>query len=460
MIDSDHLKEASHQQVIDGDIKIAGGNRTVNDASKSQTYQIFRRAFREYYFKHGKNIESPTEIKRREFAFRHLGPIGELARMVRHLTFGSVGEILAMALREVPSDLYCSNGYYRFPTYAMQDKGWLGADLIFDIDTKDLNLPCKTDHSYIICERCSWVIKYKKGLEGCHSCNSPNVTVESIPCEMCLDGAKKEVRKLLLMLTEDFGIAEHDIQIYFSGNDGFHLYVTDPNFQYLDAQARSEMTGYILGKGLLPDTIEVYRKARADIGQKGTNNNNNNNDGYPRSNIARYTGDSQVAYSKYKGRRGTQNDFLIRSPRSGPNYGWRKRLYQQLGIKDSFGPKLKNIVQQKGGYHSFKIELDKIGKELGVNIDPQVTMDVHRVFRLPGTLNSKSGLTKMKCSDLGTFNPLHDACLLSDAETKVKIKTPVKLTLKGQMFKMNETITFLPAYAAIYLVCKNLAIMI
>jgi DNA primase small subunit len=121
---------------------------------------------------------------------------------------------------------------------------------------------------------------------------------------------------------------------------------------------------------------------------------------------------------------------------------------------------LKNIVQEKGGYYSFKIELDKLGKELGVNIDPQVTMDIHRVFRMPGTLNSKSGLTKIKCTDLDSFNPLYDACLLSDAETKVKIKTPVKLTLKGQTFKIDETITSLPAYAAIYLVCKNLAIMI
>lgn len=457
MIDFDNLKEVSHQQVTDGNRRIASGSRIISDATKSQTYQIFRRAFREYYFKYGKNIESPTEIKRREFAFRYLGPKGEPARMVRHLAFGSVGEILATALREVPSDLYCSNGYYRFPTYPMQEKDWLGADLIFDIDTKDLNLPCKTDHSYFICESCSQVTKNKQGLDRCHSCNSQNLALESIPCEICLDGAKKEVRKLLLILTEDFGIAEKDIRIYFSGNDGFHLYVTDPNFQYLDAQARSDMTGYILGKGLLPETIGVYRKIRTNEGQKRANNGP---EGDPYNYNARYTDDPHITHSKYKERENSQNNFLVRFPRSGLKYGWRKRLYQQLGVKDPFGSKLKNIVQQKGGYYSFKIELDKLGKELGVNIDPQVTMDIHRVFRMPGTLNSKSGLTKIKCTDLDSFNPLYDACLLSDTETKVKIKTPVKLTLKGQTFKINETTTSLPAYAAIYLVCKNLAIMI
>ena len=457
MIDFDNLKEASHQQVTDGNRRIASGSRIISDATKSQTYQIFRRAFREYYFKYGKNIESPTEIKRREFAFRYLGPKGEPAGMVRHLAFGSVGEILATALREVPSDLYCSNGYYRFPTYPMQEKDWLGADLIFDIDTKDLNLPCKIDHSYFICESCSQVTKNRQGLDRCHSCNSQNLALESIPCKMCLDGAKKEVRKLLLILTEDFGIAEKDIRIYFSGNDGFHLYVTDPNLYYLDAQARSDMTGYILGKGLLPETIGVYRKIRVNEGQKRANNDP---EGDPYNYSARYTDDHHIAHSKYKERENSQNNFLVRFPRNGLKYGWRKRLYQQLGVKDPFGSKLKNIVQEKGGYYSFKIELDKLGKELGVNIDPQVTMDIHRVFRMPGTLNSKSGLTKIKCTDLDSFNPLYDACLLSDAETKVKIKTPVKLTLKGQMFKIDETITSLPAYAAIYLVCKNLAIMI
>ena len=443
MIHFDHQKEASHQHVTNGNRSLTNGNRIIN-TTKSQTYQALRQAFREYYFRYGKKIESPTEIQRREFAFRYMGPKGEPAGMVRHLTFGSVGEILATALREVPCDLYCSNGYYRFPTYPMQEKDWLGADIIFDIDTKDLNLPCKTDHSYFICESCSQVTKKKQGLDRCHSCNSQNLTLESIPCEMCLEGAKKEVRKLLLMLTEDFGIAEKDIQIYFSGNDGFHIYLMDPNFQYLDAQARTDMTGYILGKGLLPETIGVYKRV--------TNG--------PRNYGAVDTGDPHATYIKYKETGNSQNNFLVRFPRSGLKYGWRKRLYQQLGVMDTFGSRLKNLVQQKGGYYSFKIELEKIGNELGVKIDPQVTMDIHRVFRMPGTLNSKSGLTKMKCTDLGSFNPLYDACLLGDTETKVKTRTPVKLTLKGQTFKIDETITSLPAYAAIYLVCKNLAVII
>ncbi len=403
------------------------------DTKKSEAFRILMHAFREFYFKYGKKIEPPTDIRKREFACRYFGPNGEPNGMVRHLTFQNGGEILATALREVPSDLYCSNGYYRFPTYPMQEKGWLGADLIFDIDTKDLRLPCQSDHSYIICETCSHATKgeKKQGLSRCPSCDSQNMVFESIPCKSCIDSAKKEVRRLILFLIEDFGVEEKDISIYFSGNDGFHIHVTDPDFLNLDAHARSDITAYILGKGLLPETIGVYKR-----------------------------GIRHGPKRRFKNESGDMNNFVVKFPKSGLKYGWRKRLSQQFTMKDRVESKLKNLVQQRGGYYGFKVDLERRGRELGVNIDPQVTMDIHRVFRMPGSLNSKSGLTKMRCGNLNSFNPMDDACLLSDDKTKVKVKTPVRFTLKSQRFRIDENEMSLPAYAAIYLVCKKLAILI
>jgi DNA primase small subunit len=428
----------------------------IRDAMKSQTYQILRSAFREYYFRHGKSIQSLSDIKRREFAFRYFGPDGEPAGMVRHLTFDSNGEVIAATLREVPSDLYCSNGYYRFPSYPMHEKEWLGADLIFDIDTKDLHLSCQSDHSYYICESCSQAGKNKQGSNRCQNCNSHNVVFESIPCETCLDGAKTEVEKLLLILVGDFGISEKDIEIYFSGNDGYHVHVVNQSFTHLDAQARSDIAGYILGKGLMPETIGVYKRIsnvspRRAVKGPGLE---------PISNDAKNIENPQRKSETSKEGGNSQNDFVVRFPRGGLAYGWQKRLSHGLSKKDLIESKLKNIVQQRGGYYGFRKELERLGKELGVIIDPQVTMDVHRVFRLPGSLNSKSGLTKMKCSNLDSFNPLEDACMLNETDTKVKIKTSVKLMLKGQRFRIDETTTSLPAYAAIYLVCKKLAIII
>src|SRR5215210_9180969 len=46
----------------------------------------------------------------------------------------------------------------------------------------------------------------------------------------------------------------------------------------------------------------------------------------------------------------------------------------------------------------------------GLKIDPMVTMDIHRIFRLAGSLNSKSGLAKILCNDLDSFNPFSEAC--------------------------------------------------
>jgi DNA primase small subunit len=428
----------------------------IRDVMKSQTYQILRNAFKEYYFRYGKSIQPLSDIKRREFAFRYFGPDGEPAGMVRHLTFDSDGEVIAATLREVPSDLYCSNGYYRFPSYPMHEKEWLGADLIFDIDTKDLHLSCQSDHSYYTCESCSQAGRYKQGSTRCQNCNSQNVVFESIPCETCLDGAKNEVEKLLLILVGDFGIGEKNIEIYFSGNDGYHVHVANQSFTHLDAQARSDIAGYILGKGLMPETIGVYRRT-SNVSPRRTIKG----PGFePISTDAKNIENPQRKSETSKEGGNSQNDFVVRFPRGGLAYGWQKRLSHGLSKKDLIESKLKNIVQQRGGYYGFRKELERLGKELGVNIDPQVTMDVHRVFRLPGSLNSKSGLTKMKCSNLDSFNPLEDACLLNETDTKVKIKTSVKLILKGQKFRIDETTTSLPAYAAIYLVCKKLAIII
>ena len=66
--------------------------------------------------------------------------------------------------------VYCSKAYSRFLTHLMQKKHWLGADLIFDIDAKDLHLPCELGHSYFIFTRCSEVSSAKSEVrESCKS---------------------------------------------------------------------------------------------------------------------------------------------------------------------------------------------------------------------------------------------------------------------------------------------------
>lgn len=379
--------------------------------SVGKNVALVKSAFREYYFKYGKHIENPEHIEQHEFGYLPFG-----TGMIRHLSFRNMGDLLAILVRDVPADVYCSNAYYRFPKYPMHEKQWLGADLIFDIDAKDLNLPCEPSHSYFICERCMAISNLK--LIVCDSCKNGSFNQISIPCNKCFASLKREVRRLVTFLINELGIGEKHVSTYFSGNSGFHVLVSEESFRPLSAEARSDIASYIAGTSLMTESIGVRKVNHA-----------------------------------------SSSDFTVKIPKSGISYGWRKTIAAKLGITQSSVVKLNHIVQRTGGYEGFKSELANITKALGVRIDPQVTMDVHRIFRMPGTINSKSGLVKMKCNDLESFDPLDDSCLLGsrEVEISVKVPSPLVVNLRGQSFRLNGQTTRLPLFAAVYLICKGLA---
>ncbi|MEO9294697.1 MAG: DNA primase small subunit domain-containing protein [Nitrososphaera sp.] len=380
----------------------------------SKSADVARVAFRQYYFNQ-RAIEAPDGIEQREFAYAHFGMHG----MVRHLSFRNMGELVATLVKEVPSDVYCSNALYRFPTLAMQEKQWLGADLIFDIDGKDLDLPCVPSHSYSVCSACSHVSAPEDKEYACQSCGGKKAEYLSIPCAKCIDGSKKEAKALIDLMTHDLGIGRQSIRMYFSGNNGFHFHVHDDAYRPLDSQARADLVGYLTGVGLMAESIGVRKSQQR--------------------------GDDDMAFVKF--------------PRSGLSLGWRKKVAGRLKIDTSSTLRLTNIVKEKGGYTGFKADLDKMTREMGVRIDPQVTTDVHRVFRMPGTINSKSGLAKVRCDidDIDSFDPFKQSCVLGDNKVKVKVKAPVRLKLKGEPFNISKESAELPAFAAVYLICKGLA---
>ena len=96
--------------------------------------------------------------------------------------------------------------------------------------------------------------------------------------------------------------------------------------------------------------------------------------------------------------------------------------------------------------------------QIGVKIDPNVTMDIHRIFRLPGSINSKSGLTKIFVLILTKFDPYVDACFLNDDSVEVLANCPIEFKLKNKKFGPynNEKIS-VPTFAAVYMICKKLA---
>src|SRR5437867_3904586 len=321
----------------------------MTETALAKTISTVRSAFRRYYFKPDM-IEAPDKMEQREFGYMHFGQEG----MVRHVSFKSMKELTATIMKEVPSDIYCSNAYYHFPTYSMQEKQWLGADLIFDIDGKDLHLPCVPSHSYAVCANCSHASASaleEKREYSCTACGGKKVDNISIPCVKCIDGSKKEVKRLIEFLTDDLGMQQSEIRAYFSGNNGFHIHISNNSYVPLDPQARSDLVGYLSGSGLMAESVGV-RKGNAE------------------------------------------NLFFIKFPKSGLEYGWRGRIADKLKIDGSSMIKLKHIVEQKGGYTSFKVDLDRMAREMGVRIDPQVTTDVHRVSGCPARSTARAALPK------------------------------------------------------------------
>jgi DNA primase small subunit len=375
---------------------------------KEQSLNLLKHAFKEFYFRNYSYIETPARIEEREFGYMQFNN-----GMIRHLSFKNMNELQAILMKEIPSDVYCSCAYYTSPAKPMQEKGFRGSDLIFDIDTKELNLACVKEHEAWICNDCSNVMPEK---QNCSKCNSAKVEQTSLPCDNCIKAGKIEVKKLVKILKEDLGIAEQEIKIYFSGNNGFHVHVYSKDLEPLDSPSRADIADYVIGNHLIPESFGIKKNAK-----------------------------------------GSLNDVISRFPNP-DDLGWRGRISRNLISDERTKPKVvKGIL--KNGYSQFKVELNSIAKEIGARIDPKVTMDVHRVFRLQGSLNSKSGLAKVPCENIDNFDPFTSACLLGDEETGVHVTYSPKFKLKENSFgPFKDQDVKLPAYAAVYLICKGLAV--
>lgn len=162
------------------------------------------RKFGEYYRR--AKLYEPKDFTKREWAFVPLEHFPQFV-MHRHLAFEDPKELKAYILDRVPAHAYYSSAYYEDPSAEMDKKGWLGADLIFDIDA---------DH-------------IPKGT---------------------LKHAKFEVMKLVKILTTDFGVSEDDLEIVFSGRRGYHVHVYDERFRKLDSAERREIADYLTLTGL------------------------------------------------------------------------------------------------------------------------------------------------------------------------------------------------------------------
>ncbi|MEM3614580.1 MAG: DNA primase small subunit domain-containing protein [Nitrososphaerales archaeon] len=336
--------------------------------------------------------------------------------MIRHLSYKNEGELKAQLVKEAPRAFYYSIAYYYEPTLPMQEKGWKGADIAFDIDCDDLNLECKKEHDIWSCSKCGRQGRGNKP-KRC-ICGSTSFTQLNMVCRNCLNGAKHEANKLIEILISDLGFTKKQIKVYFSGSKGYHIILEDTAYENLDQMGRMELADYVCGRGLIPEFIGISKRATAD-------------------------------------------ELISRLPRIDEG-GWRGRIAEYFANKGKEDPK-KNIIElyTKTRYSGFKKVLEECARQMGATIDTNVTTDVHRILRLPGTLHGETGLIKKRVYSLDEFNPFVDAVAFGEEKVEVEIIHALHFTMLDQNYKFKEAQKVkLPLAAAVYLLGQGLAKMV
>jgi DNA primase small subunit len=248
------------------------------------------------------------------------------------------------------------------------------------------------------------------------------------------------------MLTKDFGFADNELRVFFSGHRGYHVHVEDEAVRSLDALSRKEIVDYVTGLGL--SVLDRDMREKPVRGKK------------------------QTAVPK---------NFSLH------DYGWSRRLKVGMekflttvtveSLKD-FGLKNNNLFKNKDAIISRAIEGGRWDRIPGVsvatwlklaeqvkslesaNVDTVVTTDIHRLIRMDGTLHGKTGLLKVELPvhQLDTFDPFTRAVAFKKGTATVLVSDAPEFRLGGAVWGPYKNVkVVLPTAAAVMLILKGRA---
>jgi len=170
--------------------------------TKVESNNDIRKLYRIYY-RLDPPLILPRDMNKREFAFHPW----DSPSYVRHLSFSDERELRSFISSNTPLHVYHSIAVYELPEAPkMEEKGLLGAELLFDIDA---------DH-----------------LLGC----------QGVIDDSCIQKAADEAGRLSRILERDLGAVTFT---YFTGNRGFHVRAWCPYCLELDRDARREIASYV-----------------------------------------------------------------------------------------------------------------------------------------------------------------------------------------------------------------------
>ncbi|MEM2939170.1 MAG: DNA primase small subunit PriS [Candidatus Bathyarchaeia archaeon] len=405
------------------------------------TQAFIQERFSEFYKGNASGIETPKSIENREFGFT----LFKEKMMVRHKGFINAEELRDFIKKNAPSNAYYSAAYYSVPEAKMDEKGWLGSDLFFDIDADHIPAKCNKIHDSWMCRKCG--LRGRGSAPGkCPSCGNESFDERTWPCEICLEAARVETMNLLDILTSDLGFSFSDIRCSFSGHRGYHVQVESEEILKLDSIARKEIVDYVTGTG-----IDVLFHGLESIRRDG----------------GKLIAGPGLHERGWRGRaaRGTYEFLLAATPEDLMRLGLKKSIVDEIiANKDLMleswvfgGPW--NIVRGLGLKGWSKIVQRGVSLQ-SAKIDTVVTVDIHRLIRLPNTLHGKTGLLKVSFppNEIEEFDPLKRSVAFRNGDVKIYVEEAPKFRLGDDSFGpfKKQTVT-LPLSAALFLLCKDAA---
>ena len=379
--------------------------------------------------------------------------------MIRHMQFPSNKYLVRHLISTAPRHSYHSATYYERPgAETMDQKGYIACDFVVDIDADHIPTSCRKNHDYAICKACGTVSHDEKPL-NCSECEGTKFDKVSWICDECLDVSKKQVFNLVEnFLLPEFSIPMEDINLYFSGHRGYHVHLKTKAFLDLDQDARREISDYVTGEGF-SFKIWNYRKIQNNMmgfsiedpswaGKIAKELYNILIQGEPRI--------REVFENPIYGKK--LNAMLINSLISNRQYlvnqiSNKRKIWQVAGLSD------------KTWIRIFEILRDRIKAD----IDVVVSIDLHRLIRLEGSLHGKTGFRVMKIEydDLKDFDPLKDALAFPDNQENtldIEITAPISPKIRIGItnygpYNQGEKLK-LPLNAALFLMCKDVARLI
>ncbi len=365
---------------------------------------------REYY--KGAKAIGPDRLNSREFG------AGTFERKIayRHMYFPNEGEFKKFLVERAPPYVSYSAAYYKRPdARPMENKGWLGSELVFDLDVTDMDLPCQMVHDR------GWV------------------------CESCLEGVKEETIKLVEgFLIPDFGFSEKEFEINFSGNRGYHVHVKKESVLQLDSDARKGISDYISGSGLEVESLfpTICQRGAKLIGPKISDK------GW-RGKIAR----NMITNLNL----GIDHLMSMGIERKIAKNLYDKRALVEMGINNGNW----DMVYIKNKAEFWKKILGNQAISQSDRIDRNVTKDPSHLIRLPESIHGETGLIAKKVgslSGLESFEPMRDAIAFRGQEIESEANSRYKLVMNGEVFgPYSKERVRLPVYAALYLYLKGLS---